>query len=134
MPISDDELREKAENVANLRQQLVEAQTARVASELELANDVTAAQLDAEAAQLEVELEREQAAANPGNIQEGIAGLMSSITPAVVEGDDLGIGFVPNTHDDPNMDLAKEGAPTSAQVPRKTTPPIVVGPTDTEVK
>ncbi len=56
MPTSDDDLLKKQANVEKLRQQLVTAEASRVNRELELSNDVTAAQLDAEAARLEADL------------------------------------------------------------------------------
>lgn len=56
MPTSEEELKKKRDNVEKLRQQVADEEAKRVTRERELSNDVTAAQLDAEAVRLEARL------------------------------------------------------------------------------
>jgi hypothetical protein len=73
MPTSDDDLRKKQEHVQKLRQQLAAAEASRVSREVELANDVTAAQLDAEAARLEADLGVAKDMAKASNVRSAAA-------------------------------------------------------------
>lgn len=57
MPTSDEDLQQKQERVQQLREQLAAEESKRVQVERETSNDVTAAQLDAEAARLEASIE-----------------------------------------------------------------------------
>jgi hypothetical protein len=63
-PTSDEELQELQENVASLRQQVVDANADREAYERSISNDIAAAELKAEAARLEAELARIDQATN----------------------------------------------------------------------
>lgn len=83
MPTSDKELEKLQDRAQKLRDQLVEARLAREARERESVNDVTAAQLNAEITQLEVELEREKEAGKAKNVQAGIAAPMADATAAM---------------------------------------------------
>jgi SOS response regulatory protein OraA/RecX len=60
MPLSDEELAEKAAGVQKLREELAKARADREARQQAIGNDLTADQLDAEAERLQLELDREE--------------------------------------------------------------------------
>lgn len=65
MPITDEELDKKKAKVTELRQQVADAETARLEEAQSKSNDSTAAALDAEQARLEAQL----AVAKRGNVK-----------------------------------------------------------------
>lgn len=78
MPTSDQDLRSKQEHVEKLRSQVAEANAHREERERSLANDVTAAQLDTEAARLEAELIRSREMAKAGTVKLAASPLASA--------------------------------------------------------
>lgn len=56
MATTDEELQAKQLNVEDLRQQVADVNAGRLKAERELSNDITATELDAEAAKLEAQL------------------------------------------------------------------------------
>ena len=74
MPTSDEELAAKRAQVEKLRVNVATENAKREQRERELANDVHAAQLDAEIAQLEVQLEQAKASNKVAAVKEGATG------------------------------------------------------------
>jgi DNA repair exonuclease SbcCD ATPase subunit len=72
--VTDEELENKRQHVAELRDQLAEAEMTRTARVRETDNTIEAAQLDAEAARLEAQLEEAKAAADVGVVEQGASG------------------------------------------------------------
>jgi len=72
MPTSEKELDAKRASVDKLRQQVEDARQARLAAEAEVGNDVTLAQLEAEEALLQVELDREKESAKRSNVSAAV--------------------------------------------------------------
>lgn len=79
MPTSDEELAQLQASVEEKRQRLADARRMREDNERSLANDVTAAQLLAEAAQLDVLIASEEKSASEEAVKEGAAGLMDQV-------------------------------------------------------
>lgn len=71
MPTSDEELQAKADRVEKLRSQVAAEEAKRATREREIANDITAAQLDAEAAALETRLQVAKDAGKVSAVKEG---------------------------------------------------------------
>ncbi len=71
MPTTEEELQQKRERNAKLREQLAQEEAKRVEREVNLANDLTAAQLDAEEARLKAQLTDAKEAAKVANVKEG---------------------------------------------------------------
>jgi hypothetical protein len=69
---TDKELATKRARVEKLRQQLANAESTRVAREQETSNDVLAAQLDAEASQLEAQLAEAKRTSKVTVVREGV--------------------------------------------------------------
>lgn len=83
MPTSDEDLQKKQAHVQKLRQQLAAAEASRTAREAELANDVTAAQLDAEAARLEADLASAKDLAKVGSVKAAAAAPLDAARAAM---------------------------------------------------
>lgn len=79
MPTSDEDLQKRAEQVQKLREQVADEEAKRTDRERALANDITMAQLDAEAAQLEARL---QVAKNAGKVSEVKSGAQAPLDAA----------------------------------------------------
>lgn len=79
MPTSDEELAQLQTSVEEKRQRLAGARLERESNERALANDVTAAQLLAEAAQLDVLIASEEKAASKESVAAGAAVLMTTV-------------------------------------------------------
>jgi hypothetical protein len=76
--VSDEELEAKRDKVAKLREQ-IQTETAKASGRLrEQENAVEAAQLDAEAARLEVQLYSAKEAAKVGTVREGVEPVVAS--------------------------------------------------------
>lgn len=74
MATTEKDLDQKRERLARLRQQVAEANAQRVTREEDLSRDVQAAQLDAEAAQLEAQLFAAKEAAKSGTLKARASG------------------------------------------------------------
>lgn len=75
MTTTDKELATKRARVQKLREQLADAEAKRVAQEQDMSNDVLAAQLDAEAAQLEVQLAEAKRTSKVTVVREGVSSI-----------------------------------------------------------
>lgn len=73
MAVTDEELAEKQERNLKLRQQLADEETKRLERERGMTNDITAAQLDAEAVQLETQIAAAKQANKVGEVKAGAA-------------------------------------------------------------
>jgi hypothetical protein len=73
-PVSDADLAKKQERVAKLRAQVEEAERTRVERERDQANTITMAQLDAEEARLQAQLDSAKAAGRVSTVKEGASG------------------------------------------------------------
>jgi hypothetical protein len=73
MPTSDEDLAALKERVEQKRQDLADAESERVTAELALANDMVAAQLQAEEARLDVALSQAREATKAERIEQGVA-------------------------------------------------------------
>lgn len=79
MPTSDEELAQLQTSVEEKRVRLADARRAREDNERALANDVVAAQLLAEAAQLDVMIASEEKSATTEAVIAGASGLMDQV-------------------------------------------------------
>lgn len=73
MAISDEELDQRRARVEKLREQVAQEEAKRIEREADAANEITAAQLDAEATRLEAQLQMAKAANGAKAVSEGIA-------------------------------------------------------------
>lgn len=73
MPTSDEDLAKEQARVEKLRQQLADEEAKRVERERSLANDITLAQLQAEAAQLEARLAVAKEQGKVATVKDGAA-------------------------------------------------------------
>lgn len=73
-PVSDTDLAKKQERVAKLRAQVEEQERTRSQREREQANAITMAQLDAEEARLQAQLDAARAGSKVGAVKEGASG------------------------------------------------------------
>lgn len=76
--ITEESLQERREHVASLRQQLLETEQERITRENHNSMVVTAAQLDAEAAGLQAQLEAAKNAASPERVNDGALAPLAS--------------------------------------------------------
>jgi hypothetical protein len=68
--VTDEDLAKKQASVAKLRQQVEDADRLRITRERDQANDITYAQLDAEEARLQAQLDAAKAAAKVGSVKD----------------------------------------------------------------
>lgn len=73
MPTSDEDLQAKSDEVQKLREQVAEEEAKREAREVELSNDVTMTQLQAEEANLQARLTLAKQAGKAGSVKSGAA-------------------------------------------------------------
>lgn len=78
MPTSNEDLQAKKDRVEKLREQVASEEAKRLEREQALANDVTAAQLDAEAARLEAQLETAKQSNKAAAVKEGASDLLDA--------------------------------------------------------
>lgn len=78
MPTTDEELQQKQENVAKLRQQVADANAKREINVKELSNDFIAQQLDVEQARLEIQLAEALANSTAKAAKAGAADLLQN--------------------------------------------------------
>lgn len=76
--VSEEDLQAKREHVEKLRSQLADARTKAESNAIDMSNEVTAKQLDAEAAQLEAELAIVRAESTKPVLREANADVISA--------------------------------------------------------
>ena len=79
MAITDEELVKKQAHVQKLREQVANEEAKRTERQADLVNDITARQLDAEAARLEAQLEAAKQANKVSAVKEGAASVVAPV-------------------------------------------------------
>ena len=78
MATSDEELQAKADKIQKLREQIAAEEAKRLEREAAVANDITAAQLDAEATRLQAQLEAAKNANKANAVKDGAANVLEA--------------------------------------------------------
>ena len=89
MAITDEELDQKRQHVQKLRDQVAQEEAKRTEREADLVNDVTAAQLDAEATRLEAQLDEAKRLNKVGEVKRGASTVLEAIKAEQVQANEV---------------------------------------------